>query len=245
MRRPHPPRTRLESDIVEADDAVRELRRAQPEASPSPRCASATASGRTCTTRHSRAARACPRSPASSASTRATSSSTRTTSSARSTTPSTNDAPGHLQRRAGRRARAERGREPARQAVRAAAAALGHGPGGQGDEPDRRPHPGRGPPAAALRARPRQPQAQAVRLPLRASRRARRCRHLRRRCGSHRCARAARRHIATSAKWRNSSAGRRASAAMSQPADATSVLAGLPAPPSRPPTISRTPCVLV
>ena len=30
MRRPHPPRTRLESDIVEAEDAVDGLRRAQP-----------------------------------------------------------------------------------------------------------------------------------------------------------------------------------------------------------------------
>jgi len=31
MRRPHPPRTRLESDIVEADDAVREFARRNPE----------------------------------------------------------------------------------------------------------------------------------------------------------------------------------------------------------------------
>jgi UDP-glucose 4-epimerase len=32
MRRPHPPRTRLEADIVEADDAVREFARRNPEA---------------------------------------------------------------------------------------------------------------------------------------------------------------------------------------------------------------------
>ena len=69
------------------------LRRAQPATSRSPRCASATASGRTCTPPTARCW-ACPPSRASSASTRATSSSTRTTSSARCTTRSLNDLPG-------------------------------------------------------------------------------------------------------------------------------------------------------
>ena len=62
-----------------------------------------------------------------------------------------------------------RDREPARQAVRAAAAAVGDGAGDRAlTRPARHPHPRRGPPAAALRARAGQPQAQAVRLPLRA-----------------------------------------------------------------------------
>ena len=47
MQRPHPPRTRLERDIVEAEKAVAHVRGAQPGRSPSPRCASSTASGPT------------------------------------------------------------------------------------------------------------------------------------------------------------------------------------------------------
>ena len=76
-----------------------------------------------------RAASACPRCRASSASTRATSSSTRTTSSACSSTRPRSDLPGRLQRRGRRRARAVGGRRPARQAARADPAAVGDGAG--------------------------------------------------------------------------------------------------------------------
>ena len=92
-------------------------------------------------------------------------------------------APGHPQRRAGRRPGAERDRVAARQAVRAAAAAVGDGPRRRGRRACvgvQDPAGGRAP--AALRARSGQPQAQAVRATASASRRARPCRHLPPRC---------------------------------------------------------------
>ena len=54
MPRPHPPRTPIERDIVEAERAVARLRRAQPATRPSRCCASPTAWARTCTTSHTR-----------------------------------------------------------------------------------------------------------------------------------------------------------------------------------------------
>ena len=84
--------------------------RARPADRPTPRCS------------------ACPPCPASSASTRATSSSTRTTSSARCTTRSSHELPGIHNAAPDGVLALSRDREPARQAVRAAAAALGHRP---------------------------------------------------------------------------------------------------------------------
>ena len=52
MQRPHPPRTRLERDIVEAENAVRAFADAQRRTSPSPCCASPTASGPDLRTSH-------------------------------------------------------------------------------------------------------------------------------------------------------------------------------------------------
>ena len=145
--------------------------------------------------------------------------------------------PGHPQRRAGRRARAVGGREPARQAVRAAAAAVGDVAGHAArtacsacsipDEVRRQLRYGRGLDNRKLK------QA-GYRF---SSRRAKRCRRSPRRCACSRCARAARRHIATSAKSRSSCAGRRASAETSQPADAPEDLQSLAASAAQLPTI--------
>ena len=92
MRRPHPPRTRLESDIVEADDAVRGFAERNPDVTVTT-LRFCNGLGPTCTTRTAGCS-ACPPCPASSASTRATSSSTRTTSSARCTTRRPTSSPG-------------------------------------------------------------------------------------------------------------------------------------------------------
>ena len=159
-------------------DAVARLRRAQPGRHGHRRCASATALGPDLRTEPHRAARAARGPVRSSASTRATSSSTRTTSSACSSTPSRDDLPGHLQRAPATACSRSRRSRPARQAARAGAAAVGHGPG--------RPRA-----AAALGLRDPAPRCRsqlrygrgldnrklkAAGLPLRATRRARRCR---------------------------------------------------------------------
>ena len=93
MQRPHPPRTRLESDIVEAEDAVQEFaaRNAKVTVTTLRFC-----NGLGPDLRHQphRAARPARGARASSGSTRATSSSTRTTSSARCTTRSSTTCPG-------------------------------------------------------------------------------------------------------------------------------------------------------
>ena len=131
MRRPHEPRTRLESDIVEADDAVQGFAERNPDVTVTtlrfcnglgpdlqhqPQRAAEPARG----PRHPRLRPALPVHPRGRHRRRA---------------PPRGDQrpPGHLQRRAGRRARAVRGREPARQAVRADPAAVGHRARGQGD----------------------------------------------------------------------------------------------------------------
>ena len=93
MRRPHPPRTRLESDIVEAEDAVQDFAARNPSVTVTT-LRFCNGLGPDLDTRAQRAARAARGARASSASTRATSSSTRTTSSARCTTRSLNDLPG-------------------------------------------------------------------------------------------------------------------------------------------------------
>ena len=98
MSRPHPPRTRLESDIVEAEDAVQEFAAPQQKVTVTTlRFCNGLGPG----PGHDpqRAARACRWCRASSASTRATSSSTRTTSSARSTTRSSTTCPASTTRR--------------------------------------------------------------------------------------------------------------------------------------------------
>ena len=92
MQRPHPPRTRLESDIVEAENAVRGFAERNQDVTVTVlRFANGLGPGpaRPRTATCSR----CPRSRASSASTRATSSSTRTTSSACSSTRSPTTCP--------------------------------------------------------------------------------------------------------------------------------------------------------
>ena len=91
MRRPHEPRTRLESDIVEAEEAVQDFaaRNGDVTVTTLRFCNGLGPDLRHGTPRCSR----CPPCPASSASTRATSSSTRTTSSARSHHAVLNDLP--------------------------------------------------------------------------------------------------------------------------------------------------------
>ena len=79
-----------------------------------------------------------------------------------------NDLPGVHNAAAGRRARTLRDREPARQAVRAAAAALGDVAGQPRHRAARPEGPGRGAPTAPLRPRSGQPQAQGLGLPLHA-----------------------------------------------------------------------------
>ncbi len=93
MQRPHPPRTRMESRHRGGRERRARLRGAQRRTSRSRSCASPTASARTSRPPTATCSR-CPRSRASSASTRATSSSTRTTSSACSSTRSPSDLPG-------------------------------------------------------------------------------------------------------------------------------------------------------
>ena len=157
----------LESDIVEADDAVQELRRAQPATSRSPRCASATASGRTCETSPQPRCSACPPCPGilgfdpryqfihEDDIVGALHHAVANDAARASTTP--------------RRTACSRCREVASLLGKPFAPLLppwGTGAGDRADRPARAPHPRRGPPAAALRPRAGQPQAQAVGLPL-------------------------------------------------------------------------------
>ena len=132
------------------------------------RCASATASGPDLDTSHSALLGLPGGARASSASTRATSSSTRTTSSARCTTRSSNDLPGiHNAAPDGVLALSEVASllgKPFAPLL----PPLGTGLADRGDGQDRDQNSRRSTPAAALRSRPGQPQAQAVRLPLRA-----------------------------------------------------------------------------
>ena len=229
MRRPHEPRTRLESDIVEADDAVQGFAERNPDVTVTtlrfcnglgpdlqtqPQRAAEPARG----PRHPRLRPALPVHP-------------RGRHRRRAPPRASNDLPGIYNAAPDGVLALSRGREPARQAVRADAAALGHRARGQSAT-------GRSASGSRTRSSSNCDTA-AVSTTARssspatasASRRARRCRHSPRRCGSRRCARTARRHIATSAKWRNSCAGRRACAAMSQPPDPKATLAALPVAP--------------
>ena len=212
MQRPHPPRTRLESDIVEAENAVRGLRRAQPgrhgdgaalrqRARPGP----ATPRTATCC--------GCPRSRASSASTRATSSSTRTTSSACSSTRSPTTCPASSTSPATacwccRRSRACSGRPLA-----PILPPWGTGAGHRRAAARRRADPRRDGPAAALRPRPGQPQAQGRRLPAALHDPRGGLRSSARTCACASCGGRGARRIATSARSRSSCATARASAA--------------------------------
>ena len=221
MRRPHPPRTRLESDILEAEKAVR----GSPSAtgtSRSPCCASATRSDRGSAPRTPSCSR-CRRSRPSSASTRGTSSSTRTTRRrarfaverdlrASTTPPATG-------------ARALRGRVAARPAARADPAALGHLAG-------RRARCGRSASAsrtrsspAALRSGARQPQAQGRGLRVRLHQPRDRAQAAEA-SGSRRCSARGGRRTATSARSRSSCAGAPVSGERA-PCNA-SVVAGVP-----------------
>ncbi len=85
MSRPHPPRTPIEKDIVEAESAVEDFAE-EPARRRSACCASSTPSARASRPRTRGCSPRCRCCPRSSASTRATSSSTRTTSSACSST---------------------------------------------------------------------------------------------------------------------------------------------------------------
>ena len=209
MRRPHPPRTRLESRHRRGRRRRPRLRRAQPgrhrdhaallqrpRARPAQLAQPAARPARRA--RHPRLRPALPVHP-------------RGRHRRRAPSRRHQRAAGDLQRRAGRGAGAERGRGPARQAVRAAAAAVG-------DEP-RRPR-RRACSASASRTRSASSCATGAAWTTAGSssaasasdsRRGRPCKRLRPRCAWLRSARAAKRHIATSAKWRSSSAGRRAS----------------------------------
>ena len=93
MRRPHPPRTRLERDIVEAETAVSAFADAQPRRHRHHAALRQRPRARAADRRTPRCSR-CPWCRPSSASTRATSSSTRTTSSACSSTPCATTCPG-------------------------------------------------------------------------------------------------------------------------------------------------------
>ena len=113
MRRPHAPRTRLESDIVEAEKAVDGFAQRNPDVTVTV-LRFCNGLGPDLRTTHTRAARACRPCPASSASTRATSSSTRTTSSACCASPSSATCPGIYNAARRRRAGAVGGRLAAR-----------------------------------------------------------------------------------------------------------------------------------
>ena len=159
--RPHPPRTPIERDIVEAEAAVARLR-----ASRDPGCHGDRAAlrqrarpGR----RHGRSP-GCSRLPAVpmiSASIPATSSSTRTTSSTRSSTPRFTELPG-LQRRRRRGAGAVGGDRPARQARRCRSCPRGEPACYRFASPARVPDPGRDAQPDAVRAGGRQPALKAT-----------------------------------------------------------------------------------
>ena len=165
MRRPHEPRTRLESDIVEADDAVQRLRRAQPRphrhdpallqrprAGPQdqPQRAAEPPRG----PRHPRLRPALPVHP-------------RGRHRRRAPPRRANDLPGIYNAAPDGVLALSEVASLLGKPLRAGPAALGHRARGQGGGHDRHPDPGRGPPATAIRPRSRQPRAQAVRLPLR------------------------------------------------------------------------------
>ena len=165
MQRPHPPRTRHRGRHRRGRGRGAGVRRPQRQGDghdaallQRPRAGPAD--------QPHRAARACRRFRASSASTRATSSSTRTTWSARCTTPSSTTRPAST---TSRPTACSRCREIAGLLGKPLAPILppwGTSLATRADQPDRRADPRRGPPAAALRARARQPQDQAVGLPL-------------------------------------------------------------------------------
>ena len=209
MQRPHPPRTRIERDIVEAEKAVlafaarnrrrhgddaalRQRPRARPAHGPHRAALAARRPG------HPRLRPALPVHP-------------RGRHRRRARARRARGPAGHLQRRRRRRARAVGDREPARQAVRAAAAAVGDGPR-RGAAQAARPQAVARDAAASCASAAASTTASSRRRECRcATPRARRCRRSPSTCGSPRSGAERPSRTATSGKSRSSCATARAS----------------------------------
>ena len=211
MQRPHPPRTRLESDVVEAENAVRGFSERNPDVTVSV-LRFANGLGGELDTSHSRLLRL-PAVPC-----------------ILGFDPRyqfvheedivgvlehavVNDMPGVFNVAGDGVLVLSRGGEPARQAAGADAAAVGDRAGRHGAQADGRADPRRDAPAAALRPRAGQPQAQGRRMSAPLHVRGRPSSASPRSCGSASCAAARPRRTATSARSRSSCATARACAA--------------------------------